>query len=183
MNISMSGNITMVDRCFEAAMHKADVEHDMVKTHLLDSFRVLSMMFDLCLVPQFKQRSRWSFTQDVVNEETGELGAALSKHYTNTTIKSIAANEIGDDIVTIGIDIDKCMIELYIGQCGIYQIKLVNDSIYEVTSNEYDKNNELYIILTQTVENVCKRHKEFVERAKHEMPKMMDEFYKDDDEE
>lgn len=132
MNVSSRINIDKVVELFTTMRNKLREENEVDKYNNNLSFEKLFFIWDLTLSKSFATCSDYVYIMD-----TDEGMNAVSKSYCDEPPKGpVAMNNMPDNSVTLGISIEKCMLEIFIGQTSAIRITLLGPVAYNIAFND-----------------------------------------------
>ena len=155
MNVSSRINIDKVVELFTTMRNKLREENvDKYNNNL--SFEKLFFIWDLALSKAFATCSDYVYIMD-----TDEGLTAVSKSYCDEPPKGpVAMNNMPDNSVTLGISIEECMLEIFIGQTSAMRITLLGPVAYNAAFNDgqFTRANKQYAKLLDVWSGVIHEH-------------------------
>lgn len=145
MNVSSRINIDKVEELFATIRNKLREENEVDKYNNNLSFEKLFFIWDLELSNAFATCSDYVYIMD-----TDEGADVVSKSYCDEPPKGpVTMGTMPDNSVTLGISIENCMLEIFIGQISAIRITLLgpvaaynaafNDGHFTRASKQYAK--------------------------------------------
>lgn len=156
MNVSSRINIDKVVELFTTIRNKLREENDFDKYNNNLSFEKLFFIWDLTLSKSFATCSDYVYIMD-----TDEGMTAVSKSYCDEPPKGpVTMNTMPDNSVTLGISIENCMLEIFIGQTSAMRIALFGPVAYNTSFNDeqFTRTNKQYAKLLDVWSVVIHEH-------------------------
>lgn len=156
MNVSSKINIDKVVELFTTMRNKLREENEVDKYNNNLSFEKLFFIWDLALSKAFATCSDYLYIMD-----TDEGVSAVSKSYCDEPPKGpVSMSNIPDNSVTLGISIEECMLEIFIGQTSAIHITLLGPVAYNTAFNDgqFTRANKQYAKLLDVWSAVIHEH-------------------------
>ena len=156
MNVSSRINIDKVVELFATMRNKLREEDEVDKYNNNLSFEKLFFIWDLALSKAFATCSDYVYIMD-----TDEGITAVSKSYCDEPPKGpVTMSTMPDNSVTLGISIEHCMLEIFIGQTSAMRITLLGPIAYDVAFNDeqFTRANKQYAKLLNAWTDVIHEH-------------------------
>lgn len=156
MNVSSRINIDKVVELFTTIRNELREEDEVDKYNNNLSFEKLFFIWDLTLSKAFATCSDYVYIMD-----TDEGITAVSKSYCDEPPKGpVTMSTMPDNSVTLGISIENCMLEIFIGQTSAMRITLLGPVAYDVSFNDeqFTRANKQYAKLLNAWTDVIHEH-------------------------
>lgn len=156
MNVSSRINIDKVVELFTTMRNNLREEDEVDKYNNNLSFEKLFFIWDLALSKAFATCSDYVYIMD-----TDEGITAISKSYCDEPPKGpVTMSTIPDNSVTLGISIEHCMLEIFIGQTSAMRITLLGPVAYDAAFNDgqFTRANKQYAKLLNAWSDVIHEH-------------------------
>ena len=156
MNVSSRINIDKVVELFATMRNKLREENEVDKYNNNLSFEKLFFIWDLALSKAFATCSDYVYIMD-----TDEGMTAVSKSYCDEPPKGpVTMSTMPDNSVTLGISIEECMLEIFIGQTSAMRITLLGPVAYNAAFNDgqFTRANKQYAKLLDVWSGVIHEH-------------------------
>lgn len=156
MNVSSRINIDKVVKLFTTMRNKLREENEVDKYNNNLSFEKLFFIWDLALSKAFATCSDYVYIMD-----TDEGMTVVSKSYCDEPPKGpVTMSNIPDNSVTLGISIEHCMLEIFIGQTSAMRITLLGPVAYDAAFNDgqFTRANKQYAKLLNAWSDVIHEH-------------------------